>query len=109
MARAIIEAYEERYGELRESPEEAEIITGQGLKVKIEGKIYLIGNRKLLTENNVNITEGGEENYIKSEEEHGQTVVIVSDLEKVLGTISIADTVREDAKELIINLKKTRH
>ncbi|NLV76224.1 MAG: cadmium-translocating P-type ATPase [Tissierellia bacterium] len=105
LARAIIEVYEERYGELRESPEEAEIITGQGLKVKIEGKIYLIGNRKLLTENNVNITEG-EENYIKSEEEHGQTVVIVSDLEKVLGTISIADTVREDAKELIINLKK---
>lgn len=105
LARAIINAYEERYGELRESPEEAEIITGQGLKVKIEGKKYLIGNRKLLTENSVNIMEG-EENYIKSEEEHGQTVVIVSDMEKVLGTISIADTVREDAKELIMNLKK---
>ena len=105
LARAIIEAYEERYGELRESPEEAEIITGQGLKVKIEGKKYLIGNRKLLTENSVNIREE-EENYVKSEEAHGQTVVIVSDMEKVLGTISIADTVREDAKELIMNLKK---
>lgn len=105
LARAIIEAYEERYGELRESPEEAEIITGQGLKVKIEGKKYLIGNRKLLAENSVNIREE-EENYVKSEEAHGQTVVIVSDMEKVLGTISIADTVREDAKELIMNLKK---
>ncbi len=105
LARAIINAYEERYGELRESPEEAEIITGQGLKVKIEGKKYLIGNRKLLAENSVNIREE-EENYVKSEEAHGQTVVIVSDMEKVLGTISIADTVREDAKELIMNLKK---
>ncbi|MCF6466003.1 heavy metal translocating P-type ATPase [Clostridium sp. Cult2] len=105
LARAIIEAAEEKHGEIKESPEEVEIITGQGLKVKIQENIYLIGNRKLLTENGVNITEE-EEEYVKSEEEHGQTVVIVSDLVKMLGAISIADTVREDAKELIIDLKK---
>ena len=31
-------------------PEESEIITGQGLKVKIEGRTILIGNRKLFLE-----------------------------------------------------------
>ncbi|HCF88661.1 MAG TPA: hypothetical protein DER41_01760, partial [Firmicutes bacterium] len=31
--------------------------------------------------------------------------VIVGDIEKVLGIISIADTVREDAAKLITNLK----
>ncbi|NLJ98855.1 MAG: cadmium-translocating P-type ATPase [Tissierellia bacterium] len=104
LARAIIAASEEKFGELNEAPEESEIITGQGLKVKVRGKTYLIGNRKLMAENGVTVT-GEEETYIESEEEHGQTVVIVSSLEKMLGSISIADTVREDAKQLIKNLK----
>lgn len=104
LARAIIEKAEEKFEQITESPEEAEIITGQGLKVKVRGRIYLIGNRKLLLENGISVTEE-EEEYIKSEEEHGQTVVIVSDLEKMLGAISIADTVREDAKELVKRLK----
>src|SRR5699024_5595491 len=82
----------------------SEIITGQGLKVKVEGKTYLIGNRKLLLENHIKI-DSQEEKYIQSEEEEGQTVVFISSLEDLLGTISIADTIREDAKELIKNLK----
>ncbi len=57
-----------------------------------------------MLENGVVVTKE-EEDYIKGEEEHGQTVVIISSLEKMLGAISIADTVREDAKELIRNLK----
>jgi Cd2+/Zn2+-exporting ATPase len=104
LARAIIAAGEERLGSLDGKPEESEIVTGQGIKVKVEGKVYLIGNRKLMLENGVVVTKE-EEDYIKGEEEHGQTVVIISSLEKMLGAISIADTVREDAKELIRNLR----
>lgn len=104
LARAIIVAAEEKFDSLDEEPEESEIITGQGLKVKVRGEVYLIGNRKLMLENGVIVTKE-EDDYVKSEEEHGQTVVIISSLEKMLGAISIADTVREDAKELIKNLK----
>src|SRR5699024_6716903 len=50
LAKAIIEAGEERLGSIEGEPEDSEIITGQGLKVKVEGKTYLIGNRKLLLE-----------------------------------------------------------
>jgi len=104
LAKAIIEAGEERLGSIEGEPEDSEIITGQGLKVKVEGKTYLIGNRKLLLENHIKI-DSQEEKYIQSEEEEGQTVVFISSLEDLLGTISIADTIREDAKELIKNLK----
>ena len=104
LARAIITAAEEKLGPINETPEESEIITGQGLKVKIRGKYYLIGNRKLLLENGIVVTES-EEEYVKSEEEHGQTVIFISNLENMLGAISIADTVREDAKQLIKDLK----
>lgn len=104
LARAIISYYEEKHGPLEETSEEAYIITGQGLKVKVQGNIYLIGNRKLLREEGI-ILSKDEENYIRREEEGGQTVVIIANKEKVLGAISIADTVREDAKDLIKSLK----
>ena len=105
LARAVVSAAEEKFGILNEVPEESEIITGQGLKVKIRGKYYLIGNRKLLFENGIKITDE-EEKYVRSEEEHGQTVIFISDLKNMLGAISIADTVREDAKDLIKDLKR---
>lgn len=104
LAKAIIFEAEEKFGTISEIPEESEIVTGQGLKFKFKGKYYLIGNRKLLFDNGIIINEN-QEKYVKSEEEHGQTVILVSDLEKILGAISIADTIREDAKELIVDLK----
>ncbi len=103
LSRAIKSLAEERFGSLNETPEESEIIIGEGLKVKIKDKEYLIGNRKLLLGNDIDITE--EELYVRSEEDQGQTVIFVSDLKNMLGVISIADTVREDAKKLIKNLK----
>jgi Cd2+/Zn2+-exporting ATPase len=104
LAKAIIGKAEEQLGPISQIPEESEIIPGQGLKIVIDGRTILIGNRKLLLENNVDITDKQE--YIESEEEKGQTVVIVGDHEEVLGIISIADTVREDAKGLITTLRK---
>ena len=104
LARAIITEAENRFGTINEVPEESEIITGQGLKFKFQDKYYLIGNRKLLRQNDI-IVDNIEEEYVRNEEEQGQTVIFVSDLDKMLGAISIADTIREDAKELIVNLK----
>ena len=103
LGRAIIHKAEKEIGEIDAVPEEAEIITGQGLKAVIEGKTYLIGNRKLFSANGVDIKAW--EEYLKKEEDKGQTSVIVGNTENVLGIISIADTIREDAKELITNLK----
>ncbi len=105
LARAIVAKAKKDLGEVNKMPEESEIITGQGLKAKIDGNIILIGNRKLFLENNINVEEDIEK-YLQSEEEKGQTAVIVGDAEKVLGIISIADVVREDAKKLVSNLKK---
>lgn len=105
LAKAIISAYEEKYGPLNETSEEVDIITGQGLKAKVQGNEYLIGNRKLLKEQGI-IVPKDKEDYIRAEEERGQTVVIVANNGNVLGAISIADTVREDAKELILDLRR---
>ncbi len=85
-------------------PEESQIITGQGLKVKLKGRTILVGNRKLLSENGI-IIPSDMEDYLKNEEAEGQTGVIVGDQEKILGIISIADTIRKDADKLVKRLR----
>ena len=104
LGRAIIGRAEEELGKINQMPDESEIIPGHGLKVIIEGKTILIGNRKLFLENGIGVEE--KEEYLKLEEEKGQTVVIIGDTNKIFGFISIADVVREDAKKLVSNLKQ---
>lgn len=103
LGKAIINKATQRLGHINEKPEDAEMIAGQGIKFKIQGKTYLVGNRKLFEANKVNIKV--QEEYLRTEEEKGQTAVIVGDLKRVYGIISIADVVREDAKSLILSLK----
>lgn len=103
LARAILEEANKRFESLP-SPEDSEIIAGHGLKVKVEGRTILVGNRKLMIENQINISQEVEE-YISQEESLGQTVVITADKDRVLGVISIADDIRDGAVELIKRLK----
>ncbi len=103
LARAVISRAEQSLGEINRRPDNADIIAGHGLKFELDGSIYFIGNRKLMNENSIDIEN--QEDYIKSEEEKGQTVIIVADESKVIGIISIADVVRNDAKNLIAKLK----
>lgn len=104
LAKAIVEKSASVVGDYSTPPDETEIIPGQGVKAKIGDTIILIGNRKLLINNNL-IMSKDIEKYLENEETDGQTVVLVSNLRKILGVISIADTVRKDAEELIKKLR----
>ncbi|MGI6344933.1 MAG: heavy metal translocating P-type ATPase [Bacillota bacterium] len=104
LARAIVSAAQDSLGQLNEAPEQAEIITGQGLAFRYQGEEYLIGNRRLFEARGVALAPD-QEAYLQSEEEKGQTAVIVGNTSEVLGVISIADTIRPDARALISNLR----
>jgi len=104
LAKAILEeACSKSIGSLI-PPDESNLIAGQGLRAKVGDRTILVGNRKLMSENGLKIPEDIEE-YLGNEESEGQTTVIVGDLEKITGVISIADTLREDAGILIKKLK----
>ncbi|NLY10253.1 MAG: cadmium-translocating P-type ATPase [Firmicutes bacterium] len=103
LGRAIIQKAEELNLDINVVPEDAEIIMGQGLTFYFEGKKYLIGNRKLFQNAGIDTTEY--EEHLQAEEEQGQTAVMVGDEERVLGIISLADIVREDAKKMIADLR----
>jgi len=103
LARAIIARATEKLGQIQDVPEDAQIITGQGISFSFEGKKYYIGNRKLFEENDIDIKE--QAGYMNTEEEKGQTAVIVGTENRICGIISVADVIRDDAKALVANLK----
>ena len=103
LGKAIISKALEKLEDIHDVPDDAEIITGQGLKFSYDGETYYIGNRKLFETNGISV--GEQEDYLMSEEEKGQTAVIIGNQKSIKGIISIADVVRNDAKKLVSKLK----
>lgn len=103
LGRAIINHVKENIGKIEGNLEDAQIITGQGIKATIEGKDYLVGNRRLLVDNGYILDKY--ESILQDEEDKGQTAILIGLNMNVLGIIAIADIVREDAKNLIKNIK----
>lgn len=82
-----------------------EIRTGEGIVAKAAEHVYLIGNRRLLESKGITLDTKMEADLLQ-EQEHGQTVLFVAKGTQIAGIISIADTIREDAKELVGKLRK---
>lgn len=106
LARAVIDEAQNRWNDPLVMAEEFSAFTGQGVKAVIDGNIIWIGNRKLLTNNGISIPEEVELD-LQQEEMNGQTAILVANSQCVLGVISIADVLREDAYELVNQLKQT--
>lgn len=104
LGKAIIKEAEERLNFKVKAPEKAEMIIGQGLSFRLEGVDYLIGNRKLFDQTSIDLA--AYEAYLKAEETKGQTAVILGTEDDILGVISIADRIREDARSLVKELKR---
>ncbi len=80
-------------------------IAGKGIRAKIDDKHYNLGNRKLLAEENIKITEDMEQALIELEEK-GKTAMVITDKNSVLGIIAISDSIKPHSKEAIQLLNK---
>lgn len=77
---------------------------GQGVSATIDDEKILIGNKSLMEENQLDYSMF-EENF-NTWSNKGYTVVFIAKEERVLGSLAIADVVKEDAVETVIALKK---
>lgn len=80
-------------------------IPGHGVEGRVRDKKYYFGNRRLATDI-VKVDIERINRKISRIEEEGKTVMILTDEEKVLGFIAVADTVKETSKEAVEKLKK---
>lgn len=81
-----------------------EAISGKGVKEKINGEQYFAGNAKLMQENNVNIAKY--EKRVNELLEQGKTVLFFAKENTLIGFVAVADTIKNDAKETMQDLKK---
>ncbi|MFC1599066.1 heavy metal translocating P-type ATPase [Patescibacteria group bacterium] len=77
---------------------------GRGVQGVIDNKKYYLGNMELLKENNIVLSDN-EKNIILEEENNARTILLLADQDKYLGFISIADTIKEEAKQALEKLE----
>src|SRR5437867_2481272 len=86
------------------NPDSFEVVSGHGLKASYSDHVILIGNRKLMDDNKIRITESVESTLTKLENE-GKTATLISIDNKLSGILALADTIKESARETIDSLK----
>jgi len=94
---SIVEAAEEK-GLSIERPSKVEEIVGHGIRAELSRGVVLCGNRKLMDAQNVDLSVYQKENF--------GTEVLVALNGKFVGNIVISDTVKDDAKDAIADVKK---
>lgn len=77
-------------------------LEGKGVQGKVDGKKYYAGSLKLMEDKKFAI----DKTIISQFASQGKTPVLFADEKKILAYLSIADTIKEDAKDLIIKLHK---
>jgi len=103
LGEAIVKRAMERELEVVD-PEFFNAIPGYGVEVKHGGKAILLGNRKLMEKNSIDIEQLEEK--MKALEEDGKTAMLVAVDGKAAGLIGVADTLMEYSVEAVKTLQK---
>ena len=96
--------YAKEKGIMVSNPDSFEAISGHGLRARYADHTILIGNRRLMHDNNILVNKDVdlELNMLETQ---GKTATLVGIDNKPAGIIAIADTIKDNAKEAIDSLK----
>ena len=102
IAMAIVNKAMEQKIEL-EDVKSFKAIPGFGLEALINGNKYLIGNRKLMEQNNITISSVQDEENLINE---GNSILFVAKNEEIIALIGVKDILKDNVVEVIEKLKK---
>lgn len=103
LARPILDTAREEGVAPEDIPESVTPVVGKGILAEAHGKRVLIGSVPLLEQYGI-VNDAGAAVAAKKLAAAGKTPMIVAVDESVLGVIGVADTIREDAPEMIRRL-----
>ena len=83
--------------------EDFKAIIGYGVTALINGNTYLIGNKKLMNENGINLKNEYDENELSKS---GNSLLFVAKEKSLIALIGVKDVVKENAKEVVKKLKE---
>ncbi|MFC7045244.1 heavy metal translocating P-type ATPase [Halobacteriaceae archaeon GCM10025711] len=103
LAKAIVEGAEERGLDVGE-PDSFENVPGHGIRATTEHGEVLVGNRKLMEDNGVDVAAA--EDDLERLEAEGKTAMLVALDDRLVGVVANADTVKESAREAVATLRE---
>lgn len=103
ISKAITEYASEKSLELKETTE-FEVLSGSGLKAKLDGELVYGGNSKYITGIIGSISSADKEK-IEELARMGKTPLLFAKNGQLLGIIAVADVIKPDSKEAIAELK----
>jgi Cu+-exporting ATPase len=106
LGQAVVNNAKEKGIAVVSNPDSFEAVSGHGLKATYADHVVLIGNRKLMDDNHIPVTESID-NTLKQLEVLGKTATLVAIDNKLSGIIALADIIKENAKETIDILTKS--
>lgn len=98
LGEAIVKAAEEKSIGIKDI-EDFKAIPGHGIEVKIDSRIVLLGNKKLMSERKIEL--GGLEDKSNKLAEEGKTPMFLAIDNEIKGIVAVADTVKENSKKAI--------
>ena len=98
LGEAIVKAAEDKKMDLKKV-DSFVAIPGHGIKVEIEGKEVLLGNKKLMIESEIDLKSLENKSDLLASE--GKTPMFISIEKEIAGIIAVADTVKENSKKAI--------
>jgi Cd2+/Zn2+-exporting ATPase len=91
--------------ELVPEPDEFELLIGKGVVAQYQGKQIGVGTSVLMQSLNIQITSEVQQ-ALELMKSGGKTAVLVALDQKIIGILGVADPIRENARELVANLKQ---
>jgi Cu+-exporting ATPase len=79
-------------------------LVGMGVEGLVDGERVLVGNRKLMAENNISY-EAYEGELVKLEEE-AKTAMLIAKSNQLLGIVAVADPIKEESAQAIAELER---
>jgi Cu+-exporting ATPase len=102
LARAIVQGAEERGLDVTD-PEDFENVPGHGISAVVDDREVLVGNRKLLRDNDVDPSPA--EETMERLENEGKTAMLVAVGGELAGVVADADTVKERSRQAVSALQ----
>lgn len=104
LGKAVVKCYEEKIKQPIPQPSQFQMIPGRGVKAEVEGRKILAGNLELFKEADIKTSdelmkEAGE--FL----DKGCTVIYISVDQKLAGFAALSDTLKEDAPDMIREMK----
>ncbi|GFP30119.1 heavy metal translocating P-type ATPase [Candidatus Hakubella thermalkaliphila] len=88
-------------------PEHFEAVAGQGVCVQVQGRVVLLGNRRLMSAHGIPLDAATEARIVQLEEA-GKTAMLLSMDGALAGIIAVADTRKGHAAEAVVMLRRER-